>query len=230
MSTAACGSRPGAGKYLPLRRRSRPSSTRPSATSRGAEVAHLGLLERQFGCRAEKLRPENVRVGGVDDHPLDRFVQQRRRMVDQIGVQRIVAGDQHHQRTLAAPARAAGLLPERRDRPGKTGEHHRVQPGDVDAQLQRVGGGQAAQPALGQGTLQRAAVLGEITGPVRRHRCATAPERCRPAAPGRPARSVRQRAANARTSGSALPRRSGRPSPAPPRRRRNGAPAHRSRR
>ncbi len=90
-------------------------------------------------------------------------------IVDQIRVQRIVAGDQHDQRTLAAPARAAGLLPEGRNRPGKTGEHHRVQPGNVDTQLQRVGGGQAAQSALGQGTLQRVAVLGEIAGPVGRH-------------------------------------------------------------
>ena len=98
------------------------------------------------------------------------LLQQRGGVVDQVGVQRVVAGDQHDQRALAPPARPAGLLPERGDRSGEPGEHHRVQAGDVDTQLQRVGGGQAAQSPLGQGALQRGAVLGEVTGPIRRHR------------------------------------------------------------
>lgn len=91
-------------------------------------------------------------------------------MVDQIRVQRIVTGNQHHQRALAAPARPARLLPERGHRPGKTSQHHRIQSGDINAQLQSVGGSQPAQLALGQGLVQRATVLGKITGPIRRHR------------------------------------------------------------
>ena len=98
-------------------------------------------------------------------------------MVHQVGVQRVVAGDQHDQRALAAPARAAGLLPERRHGARKAGQHHRVQTRDVDAQFQRVGGGQPAQFAVGQRAFQRAPVLGEITGPVGGHPCRRAPVR-----------------------------------------------------
>lgn len=111
-----------------------------------------------------------MRVNRIDHHALDRFVQQCCGMVDQIRVQRIVTGNQHHQRALAAPARPARLLPERGHRPGKTSQHHRIQSGDINAQLQSVGGSQPAQLALGQGLVQRATVLGKITGPIRRHR------------------------------------------------------------
>ena len=37
----------------------------------------------------------------------------------QVGIQRVVAGHQHHERALSAPAGSAGLLPERGDRSGK---------------------------------------------------------------------------------------------------------------
>ena len=93
-------------------------------------------------------------------------------MVDQVGVQRVVARDQQDQRALPATAGPAGLLPERRDGAREAGQHHRVQAGDVDAEFERVGGGQPAQFAVGQRTFQRAAVLGEIAGAVGRHRVA----------------------------------------------------------
>ena len=102
----------------------------------------LIIGEWQFRCRAEQLRSHDVRIGGVGDHPLHRFAQQRVRVVNEVGVQRVVPGHQHHQCTLAASAAAPGLLPERRDRPRKPGQHHGIQSGDVDAQLQGVGGGQ----------------------------------------------------------------------------------------
>jgi hypothetical protein len=65
-------------------------------------------------------------------------------MVNQVGVQRVVACDQHDQRTLAASPRASGLLPEGRDGARKTRQHHRVETGDVDTELQRIRRRQAA--------------------------------------------------------------------------------------
>ena len=131
---------------------------------------HLGILQGHFGGRAEQLRSHHVGVGRVDHHPLDRFPEQCLGMVHQIGVERIVTGDQHHQRALAATARSAGLLPERGNGSGETSQQHGVEPGDVDAEFQRVRGGQPAQFAVGQRILQRAAVLGEVTGAVGGHR------------------------------------------------------------
>ena len=90
-------------------------------------------------------------------------------MVHQIGVQRIVAGDEDHERALASPAGPAGLLPERRHRPRESRQQHRIQPGDVDTQLERVRGRQSAQFTVGQGTFQLAPVLGEVARPVGGH-------------------------------------------------------------
>ena len=87
-------------------------------------------------------------------------------MMHEIGVERVVAGDEHHQRPGAAPAGTATLLPERRDRPGETGDDDRVEPGDVDAELERVGGRDAEQATVGEGRLELAAVLGQVSGAV----------------------------------------------------------------
>ena len=87
----------------------------------------------------------------------------------QEGVQRIVPRHQHHQGTLPAPSGPAGLLPERADGARKSGDHHRVEPGDVDTEFQRVGGGQPAQMSFGQRVFESAAVLGEISGAIGRH-------------------------------------------------------------
>ena len=59
-------------------------------------------------------------------------------------------------------------MPERRHGAGKPGEHHRVQTGDVDPQLQGVGGGQPPQIALGESAFQFPAVLGEVARSIGR--------------------------------------------------------------
>lgn len=170
-----------------------------------------------------------MRVNRIDHHALDRFVQQCCGMVDQIRVQRIVTGNQHHQRALAAPARPARLLPERGHRPGKTSQHHRIQSGDINAQLQSVGGSQPAQLALGQGLVQRATVLGKITGPIRRHRVRQFRGNVDQSRPGTQCSQFR-RAPDRTNVKVCAPRRSGRPSPGPPRHRRSVAPGRRARR
>ena len=159
----------GAGKVA-----ARPSTQQPVVDEGvgdrlGVPSAHLCVGQRQLRCRAEQLRPEHIGISGVDDHSLDRLVQQRFRMVDQIGVQWVVARDQQNQRALPAPAGPSGLLPERRHGAGEAGKHDGVQPRDVDTEFEGVGTGQAAQIALGQCAFQRAPVLGEVTGAIGRH-------------------------------------------------------------
>ena len=212
------------------RRRSSPSSTSDSATASAFHIRTSASVNGKFGRRAEQLRAKDVRVRRVDDHALDRLVQQRRRMVHQVGVQRIVAGDHHDQRALPAAARAAGLLPERRDGAGKARQHHRVQARDVDTELQRVGGGQAAQFAFGQALVPVRGGPRPDSPRGRTPPARPARERRPPAGPAHPAPSARRRGETGRTSASARPRRSGRPSPGPLRHRRNAVPERRFRR
>src|SRR6185312_17442783 len=108
---------------------------------RGAEEVEVRLGQRQFGRRRGQVRAEYVRVGRVEYGGLDRVVQQGVRVVHQVAVQRVVAGDEHRGRVVPGPARAAGLLPERRPGPRPAGDQHRVKPGDVDAELEGAGGG-----------------------------------------------------------------------------------------
>ena len=135
----------------------------------GAPGPHLSVGQRQLGRRAQQLRTQDVRVGRVDHHPFDGFVQQRCGMVHQVRVERIVAGDQNDQCALAAPARTAGLLPERCDGTREARKHNGIEAGDVDPELQRIGGGQSAQLAVGQRPFQSPTILGQVTGPIRRH-------------------------------------------------------------
>ena len=136
---------------------------------RRSPAQHFGVGHRQFCCRAEQLRAENIRVRRVDDHHLDRLFQQCLRMMNKVGVQRIVAGDQHDQRALSPPSGPARLLPERRDAARKPGQHHRIEPGDVHTEFQSIGGGQPHQLTAGQRALECPAILGEVSGAVRRH-------------------------------------------------------------
>ncbi len=90
-------------------------------------------------------------------------------MVDQVGVERVVAGHQHHQRLVAASAGPAGLLPERGPGAGEARHDHGVQPGDVDTELQRVRGGDPEQVAADQRGLQRPPLLRQVAAAVGRH-------------------------------------------------------------
>ncbi len=90
-------------------------------------------------------------------------------MVDEIGVERVVAGHQHHQRLVPTAPGTAGLLPEGGPGAGEAGHDHGVQPGDVDAQLQRVRGRHAQEVTADQGGLQRPPLLRQVAAPVGRH-------------------------------------------------------------
>jgi hypothetical protein len=112
------------------------------------------------------VRGQHVGVGRVDQGGLVGAAEQVGRVVQQVGVERVVLADQHGQRRLALAAGPAGLLPHRGDRARVAVQHDRVQAADVHAQLQSVGGGQPEQPARDQALLQLAPLLGQVAGPV----------------------------------------------------------------
>ena len=112
MSTPACRSTPGVGKSPLGRRRSNPSSTSELATSSASHTRTSASVERKFRGGAKQLRPKDIRIARVDDDAFDGLVQQGGRVMNQVGVEGIVAGDQHDERTLPASARAPCLLPE----------------------------------------------------------------------------------------------------------------------
>lgn len=87
-------------------------------------------------------------------------------MVDEEGVQRVVAGHQDGQGALPGASGPAGLLPQRRPGAGIAGNDDGIQARDIDAELEGGGGGQAQQPAGVQGVLQGAAFLGEVSPAV----------------------------------------------------------------
>src|SRR6185312_592769 len=61
-------------------------------------VLDVVLGDRQLGRGAGQLGAEHVGVGGVEHAALDRRTQQRLRVVHQVGVHRVVAGDEHDER------------------------------------------------------------------------------------------------------------------------------------
>jgi hypothetical protein len=112
---------------------------------------------------------EHVGIGGVEDGGLHRPLEERLGVVHQIGVQRVVAGDEHGQRALPLPAGAARLLPQGGAGAGVAGEQDGVEPGDVHAEFQRRGGRQPQQLPGVQGALQVPAFLGQVAAPVGGH-------------------------------------------------------------
>ena len=150
------------------------------------------------------MRPEHVGVVRVEDGGLDRCAEQRLGVVDQVGVERVVAGDQHAEGVLAAAPGPADLLPQRRAGAREAGHQHGVEPGDVDAELEGVGGGQPEQPPAAQRLLERAALLGQVAAavgrdPVRAARASTSAEQ----PPRGRARPARRRAGTGRRPASA---------------------------
>ncbi len=90
-------------------------------------------------------------------------------MVDEEGVQRVVAGDQHRQGPLPGPAGAARLLPQRGPCARVAGDEDGVQAGDVDAEFQGGGGGEAEELAGVEGAFEGSALLGQIAAAVGGH-------------------------------------------------------------
>ncbi len=132
------------------------------------EQRQVGMGQRQLGGRAAQVWSEDVGVGRVGHGGLHRPTEYGVGVVHQVGVQRVVPGDEDRQCLLSGAARAARLLPDRGQRAGIAGQDDGVQAGDVHAQLEGVGRRYPEQGPRLQPRLQVAALLGEVARPVRR--------------------------------------------------------------
>ncbi len=132
-----------------------------------AEPALVVGRERQLVRRARDLGAQHERVLRVHDRALGLTVGQLARVRGVPLVELVVAGDEHRRRAAAGASGAAGLLPHRRERAGETVEDHRVEPADVDAELERVRRRDAEQPAAREVAFELAPLLGEVAGAVR---------------------------------------------------------------
>ena len=81
----------------------------------------------------------------------------------QIGVERIVARDQHCERLLPGPPGPPGLLPHRRARTREAGEQHRIKAAHVDAQLKSIRRSQAENRATSQRALEQPTFFRQVT-------------------------------------------------------------------
>jgi hypothetical protein len=126
----------------------------------GREEVQVLRPHRQLRSRAAQLRRQDVRILRVEHRRFDRPAEDRLGVVGEVGVQWVVTGDEHDQRLLARAAGPTGLLPQRRDRPRKAGQHHRVQSGDVESEFQRVRRRHAQQFAGRERRLQGPSLLG----------------------------------------------------------------------
>ncbi|ASR00274.1 hypothetical protein CGL27_22810 [Streptomyces sp. 11-1-2] len=132
----------------------------------GAEELQVRLGERKLRRGRAQVRREDVGVVRVQDGGLHRLPEESVRMVDEIGVQRVVPGDQDRQGSFAGAPGPPRLLPQGGAGAGVARHDHGVQPGDVHPQLQGGGGGEPQQLTGVQGSLQGAALLGEIAAAI----------------------------------------------------------------
>ncbi len=138
-----------------------------------AEVPLVGVGQRQLVRGARDLGAGDERVVGVDHRGLGRAGQQLARMACVPLVELVVAGDEHGR---GASGRAAGtpdLLAHRRQRAGEPVQHDGVERTDVDAELERARGHDAAEVTARESGFELAPFGGEVAGAVRgdRRRC-----------------------------------------------------------
>ena len=129
----------------------------------------LVFLERQLEHRALELIVEDEDVLRVNPAGLRRAAEEVLRVADQVLVHRRGGGHQHRQADRRAPPGTAGLLPGRGDRAGKAGQDRDVQPADVDAQFQGVGGHDPQNLPLPQAPLDGTPLVGQVPAPVGGH-------------------------------------------------------------
>jgi hypothetical protein len=99
---------------------------------------------------------------------LDGLADQGLGVVDEVGVEGVVARDQDPERVAGAPAGPAELLPQGRPGARIPRHHHRVEAADVDAELEGTGRSQPEQLPAAQPLLEVASLLGEIAAAVGR--------------------------------------------------------------
>ena len=127
----------------------------PAAWTGSKEAAHHQGIDNLASARAEhrqvvfgerdlrgggsEVRSEDIRVARVAHRGFHPGAEDRLRVVHEVGVERIVARDQHGECVTARTSGAPGLLEQRRACAGPAAEQHRVESGDIDTELERVG-------------------------------------------------------------------------------------------
>ena len=117
--------------------------------------------------RGRDLRAQHEGILRIHDGMLGRAPGELARVRDVPLVELVVAGHEHGGGASVGASGPAGLLPHRRERSGEAVEHHRVEAADVDAELERVGCGDAEHPAAREVELERPALRREVTGAIR---------------------------------------------------------------
>ena len=121
---------------------------------------------RQLENRALELVQQDVDVVRIDVARLRGGAEQILGMADDELVDRRRGGDQDRQRDFGRAARSARLLPAGGDGAGEPGHHRRVQPADVDAQLQRVGRHHPPQRPVAQPAFDTAPLVREVAAAI----------------------------------------------------------------
>ena len=183
------------------RRRSSPPSVSASTPvpGRRPEQRQVGLGQRDLGRGGAEVRAEDVGVAGVEDGRLDRRADQRLRVGDQVGVERVVAGDEHRERVGARRARPG--RPAATSRPGCPGSRPAAprRGRRCRCRARARWSPPSRRAALAQRCLERPPVLGQVAAAVGRHRSATARAPPRRAAARRSARPTRRPCGSGRT-------------------------------
>ena len=152
--------------------------------------------QRQLVGRARDVRLEHERVLRVHDRGLGRTGEQLVGVLRVPLVELVVAGDEHRGGAPVRATGAAGLLAQRREGAREAVDDDGVEAADVDAELERVGGGDPEQLAVGEPAFELPALLGQVAGTVRGDRGRPrAGARGREDAPGVPGDELRAAAA-----------------------------------
>ena len=125
------------------------------------------LAQRQLGRRARQVRREHRQVLRVDHRRLEPRLEEDPRVLHEVLVEGVRAGEQDHERRAVLPPDAPAALPGRRDRAGVADEDADVQPADVDPHLERRGADHRLERAGEELLLDLAPLLGEVAGAVR---------------------------------------------------------------
>src|SRR5699024_6721386 len=106
-----------------------------------AEAVLVCFGQWHFSSRCAQVRGQYVGVLRVEGGGFHIGFEDGFGVVHQVGVQRVVAGDEDRQPIGPGAARAPDLLPQRDAGTGPSGDQYGVQAGDVHAQFEGVGAG-----------------------------------------------------------------------------------------
>ena len=125
------------------------ASDRTSAIDNGnlAETRQVRFVQRQFESGRLQVSGQYVRVLRIDNGVFRRLLEEILGMSQQVLIDGIVAGYQNRQTIIVSPSATASLLPGAGDRSRVIDQQRHIERPDINAQFQRVCGGDAPQPA-----------------------------------------------------------------------------------